>query len=73
MRWYEYMMIHISTIPDSSITQCNLLDLVHNGYVLVETMKGMSGLPWAGILEYEQIVTHITKHGYASCPTLQAC
>jgi hypothetical protein len=68
MRIWEYMRIHISAIPDSSIAQYKLLDLVHNAYVLVETTKGMYGLPQVGILAYEQLVTHLAKHGYAPCP-----
>jgi hypothetical protein len=34
-KWYEYTIIHISTIPESIIAQYNLLYLVNNGYILV--------------------------------------
>jgi hypothetical protein len=42
--------------------------LVHNGYVLVEIMNGMNGLPQFRILAYEQIVANIAKHGYTPGP-----
>jgi hypothetical protein len=64
----EYMHTHISTTLDSIIAQYKLLDLVHNGYVLVEIMKGMYGLPKVGILDYEQLVAHLVKHDYAPGP-----
>jgi hypothetical protein len=53
MQWYKYMSIHISTIPDSSITHYNLLYIFHNGYFLLEIMKGMYGLLQPSILAYE--------------------
>jgi hypothetical protein len=65
---WEYIHIDISTIPDSVVSQCNLLDLVHNGYMLVEIMKGMYWLPQSGILAYAQFDAHLGKFGYAPCP-----
>jgi hypothetical protein len=62
------MYIHVSTIPDSSIAQCKLVDLVHNGYVLGKITKGMYRLPQVRILAYEQLAAHLTKHGYAPFP-----
>jgi hypothetical protein len=67
MRWSEYTRSHISTITDSIITHYTLLYLVHNGYVWVEITKGLCGLPQADILAYEQLVTHLVKHGYTPC------
>jgi hypothetical protein len=65
---WEYMRIHISTIPDSTIAQYILLDLVNNGYVLVEITKGMYGLPQSRIIAYEQLVANLIKQDYAPCP-----
>jgi hypothetical protein len=59
------MRISISSIPQSIIEQYNLLDLVHNGFVLVDICRGMYGLPQAGILAYDQLVRHLSTHGYA--------
>jgi hypothetical protein len=50
MKRMEYMRIPISSIPPSIIEQYHLLDLVHNGFVLVKISRGMYGLPQAGIL-----------------------
>jgi hypothetical protein len=63
----EYMRIPISSIPRSIIHQYHLLDLIHNGSVLVEISRGMYGLPQAGILAYNQLVSHLKTHGYAPC------
>jgi hypothetical protein len=44
--------------------QYHLLDLVHNGVVLVEISRGMYGLRQAGILAYYQLVCNLSTHGY---------
>jgi hypothetical protein len=62
-----YMRISINSIPQSIIDQYHLLDLVHNGFILVEIMCGMYGLSQAGILSYNQLVTHLATHGYTPC------
>jgi hypothetical protein len=64
MRIWEYIRIHISTIPDSIIVKYKLSDLVHNGYVLVKIMKGVYSLPQPRILAYGQRVAHLAQHGY---------
>jgi hypothetical protein len=64
----EYMRIPIYPIPPSIIEQYHLLDLVHNGFILVEISPGMYGLPQAGILAYDQLVCHLSTYGYAPCP-----
>jgi hypothetical protein len=46
------MQIVITSIHQSIIDQYHLLDLVHNGFVLVEISRGMYGLPQAGSLPY---------------------
>jgi hypothetical protein len=62
MKLKEYMRIPISSIPPSIIEQYHLLDIV-----LVEISHGMYGLPQAGILAYDQLVRHLSTHGYAPC------
>jgi hypothetical protein len=61
------MCISITSIPQSIIDQYRLLDLVNNGFVLVEISRGMYGLPQAGILAYNQLVAHLATHGYTTC------
>jgi hypothetical protein len=67
MKRKEYMRIPIASIPQSIMEQYHLLDLVHNGFVLVEIFRGMYGLPQADILAYDQLVIHLSTHGYAPC------
>jgi hypothetical protein len=61
------MRIDITSIPQSIIDQYHLLDLVHNDFVLVAISRGMYGLPQSGILAYNQLVTHLSRHGYSPC------
>jgi hypothetical protein len=67
----EYMHISINSIPQSVIDQYHLLYLIQNGFILVEISRGMYGLPQAGILAYNQLITHIwihtDIHGYTPC------
>jgi hypothetical protein len=67
MKRKEYMRIPISSIPPSIIEQYHLLDLVHNGFVLVEISGDMYDLPQAGILAYYQLVRHLSTPGYPPC------
>jgi hypothetical protein len=67
MKRKEYMRIPIASIPPSIIEQYHLLDLIHNGFVLVEICRVKYGLPQAGILAYDQLVRHLSTHSYAPC------
>ena len=60
----EYMRVDIRTIPQAIIDYYNLLPLVENGYIYVEIMKGMYGLPQAGILANNELVILLEKHDY---------
>jgi len=64
MHRYEYMRIPAKDIPANIMEQYNLAPLVHNGHVLTEIRKGMHGLPQAGILAYNRLVTHLALSGY---------
>jgi hypothetical protein len=61
------MHISINSIPKSVVDQYHILDLVQNGFVLVEITCGIYGLPQAGILAYNQLVTQLATHGYTPC------
>ena len=66
---YEYMRLHISTIPQEIIDQYNLLDIVTpDGWVYIEIQRGMYGLKQAGIIANEQLQTHLAKYGYHPTP-----
>ena len=64
MERYEYMRIPIDMLPDAIIKQYNLRQLFHNGYVFVEISCVMYGLPQAGRLANNQLVTFLATHGY---------
>ena len=61
---FEYMRIPISAIPDDVIAHYNLLPLVQNGFIMVEIRKGLYGLPQAGLLAYELLLTRLALGGY---------
>ena len=64
MARYEYMLVPINMIPQDIFDEYKLKDLVSNGKVLVEIRKGMYGLPQAGRIAYEKLLTHLAKGGY---------
>jgi len=41
---------------------------VHDGYVYFEINKGMYGLPQAGKIANNQLITFLQPHGYRECP-----
>jgi hypothetical protein len=69
MSRYEYMRIPIWMLPDNIIEQHNLTPLFHNGSFCVEIRRGMYGLPQAGRLANDQLVTFLAPHGYKPCAT----
>ena len=51
MGWSEYTRINIILIPPDIIAYYNLNDLVdQDGWIYMEIIEGMYGLPQAGIL-----------------------
>ena len=64
----EYMWISVNMLGDEVIAAYNLKDHIVNGRVLVEINKGMYGLPQAGRLAYDKLVTKLAPHGYIPCP-----
>ena len=69
MERFEHMQIPLKIIPEYIIEHYKLRDMVHNGHILVEIRKGMYGLPQAGRLAYDKMVTHLATHGYAPTET----
>lgn len=68
MEHYEYMRIPISAIPQAVIEHYNLTSLVHKGFVMVELRKGIYGLPQAGILANQLLITRLAEGGYHPAP-----
>jgi hypothetical protein len=68
LKYFYLGTIAITSIPQSITDQYHLLDLVHNGFVLVTISRRMyPPPPQAGILAYNQLVTHLAQHGDAPC------
>ena len=61
---YKYMHIHINMTPQDIINAYNLLPLAKNYHVLVDTHKGMYGLPQAGKITDGRLVKHLANFGY---------
>jgi len=63
---YEYMKMHISLFPDEFINLYNLKHLIDkDGFIHMEIRGGMYGLPQAGRLAHDELVTHLAPHGYS--------
>ena len=65
---YEYMRIPVWAIPKVIMDNYNLWPLVHNGFVTCLIKKGMYGLPHAGRIAYDDLITHLEPHGYYPAP-----
>jgi hypothetical protein len=63
----EYMRIPLTSIPQSIIDKYALANKAHTGLVVVQISKGMCGLPQFGILAFNQLKNHLSKHDYAPC------
>jgi hypothetical protein len=60
----EYMRININDIPTPILSHYQILALAHKGHVYLAINKGMYGLPQAGRLANDQLIKHLSKHGY---------
>jgi hypothetical protein len=66
----EYMVIHASQIPAAFFVEYpGITSLVNSkGLYLMEISKGIYGLPQAGKLAQDRLLTHIAKFGYFPVP-----
>ena len=60
------MPIHL--IPEHIIQQYNLKTKEKNGYIYTEIIKGIYGLPQAGILANNLLKKRLAKSGYFEVP-----
>jgi hypothetical protein len=58
------MVINLSSLPQERINKYNLMELAQDGKVYIEILKGMYGLPQAGILTNELLQRNLAKDGY---------
>jgi hypothetical protein len=61
---YEYMSLHLSTIPDEIITKYKLRALYVGGWVYLEIRKDIYGLKQAGLLANQLLQQILAHYGY---------
>ena len=60
----EYMRIHRKNIPKQFIDKYNLHDKFKNDFIYLRIIRGMYGLPRAGILANKLLRSHLEPFGY---------
>ena len=65
MQRTEYMKLKIADIPQEIIEQYDLMSLIkQDGYIYCEILKGMYGLPQAGLIAQELLAKRLGEYGY---------
>ena len=64
----EYLKIPITLIPQEFMDMYKLHEKVKNGYVYCEIVRGMYGLPQAGILANQLLKKRLAVHDYYEVP-----
>ena len=64
MERHEFMRMPIELIPPEFAQAYNLSEKVQNGYVYMRIVRGMYGLPQAGMLANNLLKERLEKHGY---------
>ena len=64
MERHEFMRMPIDLIPPDFAEKYDLYPKVLNGYVYMRILKGMYGLPQAGMLANNLLKERLQKHGY---------
>ena len=64
---YKYLRMSLDIIPEEIITQYKLRKIAVNGWVYIETRKGMPGLKQARKIAHDRLNTHLENHGYRPC------
>ena len=63
---FEYMRILFDILPQDIIIQYELNSMVaEDGFVYIEVRGGIYGLPQAGRLAHDDLVTHLAQYDYA--------
>ena len=63
----EYMRVSTKHIPLDIQKKYNMAPLIHNDYILMEISNTIYGLPQAGRLSQDRLVSHLSKFGYKQC------
>jgi hypothetical protein len=64
VKWAKYTRVPIASIPTKIIDYYNLKNISHNSNTYVEINKGMYGLPQAGRLANNELITRLSANGY---------
>ena len=65
MSRYEYMKISLDIVPDKIVRQYNIRALASNGWVYMETRKGIPGLKQSRRIVNDRLQLYLYKFGYA--------
>ena len=65
---HEFMRMSINLIPQALIDAYNLQPKIKNGYVYMRIVRGLYGLPQAGILANKLLRKHLAPHRYYELP-----
>lgn len=65
----EYLRIASKFLPSTVIHQHDLQQFFHNNAILFQVNKGMYGLPQAGLLAQQRLITHLASEGYHQTDT----
>ena len=65
----DYVRIKLSDIPQEFIEEYNITQLVHNGWIYFEIIRGCYGLPQSGRLANDLLHTCLEKAGYYEVDT----
>ena len=63
----EHACIAVKYVPHHFIDEYNLALLITNGYLYLEVVKGVYGLPQAGIMANKLLKIWLAPHGYIEC------
>ena len=66
MKRFEYMKLNLNNLPTYFIKEYDIAPKFdQNGYVYVDIRRGMYGLPQAGLLAQQLLVTRLNEKGYS--------
>lgn len=63
----EFMVLPESLIPEEVVNEYNLDNITHKNKVYIKIIKGMYGLPQAGMLANRQLKKSLSPFGYFPC------
>ena len=65
----EWMRLPVKFLSTSILNKYNLHQYINNGAVLFEVVKSLYGLPHAGKISQDSLITHLAAHGYHQTAT----